>query len=42
MFILINHKGDWFIHATHMIPCPDQQDALWESHWASYSFGIGF
>lgn len=36
----INRKGDWFIHATHMIPCPDKAEADWESFWASYSFGI--
>lgn len=37
----IKRKGDWFIHATHMIACPDKNDADWESFWASYSFGIG-
>ncbi len=36
----ITRKGDWFIHATQMIPCPDKKDADWESFWASYSFGI--
>jgi len=36
----ITRKGDWFIHATHMIPCPDKAEADWESFWASYSFGI--
>jgi uncharacterized GH25 family protein len=36
----ISRKGDWFLHATHMIPCPDMADADWESFWASYSFGI--
>jgi uncharacterized GH25 family protein len=36
----IKRKGDWFIHATHMIPCPDKADADWESFWSSYSFGI--
>ena len=33
-------KGEWFIHATHMIACPDKKDSDWESFWASYSFGM--
>lgn len=33
-------KGEWFIHATHMIPCLDKTDSDWESFWASYSFEI--
>lgn len=33
-------KGEWFIHATQMIPCPDKTDSDWESFWASYSFEI--
>ena len=37
---IVSRKGDWFIHATHMIPCPDKNDSDWESFWASYSFGI--
>lgn len=36
----INRKGEWFIHATHMIPCVDKNDSDWESFWTSYSFGI--
>jgi uncharacterized GH25 family protein len=36
----LSRKGDWFIHSTHMIPCPDKTDSDWESFWASYSFGI--
>ena len=36
----IKDSGEWFIHATHLIPCPDQSDADWESFWASYSFGF--
>ena len=36
----ILNKGEWFIHLTHMIECPDKGDADWESFWASYSFGI--
>lgn len=38
-FALIR-KGEWFIHATHMIACPDKKDSDWESFWASYSFGM--
>lgn len=37
----LKRNGDWFIHATHMIPCPDRQDSDWESFWSTYSFGIG-
>lgn len=33
-------KGEWFIHATQMIPCPDPTDSDWESFWTSYSFEI--
>jgi len=36
----LNRKGDWFIHGTHMIPCPDVADSDWESFWTTYSFGI--
>lgn len=36
----IIRKGEWFIHATQMIPCPDKTDSDWESFWASYSFEI--
>ncbi len=37
---MINRKGDWFIHATQMIKCPEPSEADWESYWTSYSFGI--
>lgn len=36
----IKDAGEWFIHVTHMIPCPDKTVADWESFWASYSFGF--
>ncbi len=36
----LTHKGEWFIHATNMIPCPDRTDSDWESFWASYSFAV--
>ncbi len=36
----LSRKGDWFVHVTHMIPCPDKADSDWESFWTSYSFGI--
>lgn len=36
----ITSKGDWFFHATYMIPCPDKLDSDWESFWTSYSFRI--
>ena len=37
----ITRKGEWFIHTTHMIPCPNLTDSDWESFCASYSFQIG-
>lgn len=36
----LTRKGEWFIHATHMIPCPDKADSDWESFWTSYSFAV--
>lgn len=36
----LSRKGQWFVHATQMIPCPDIADSDWESFWASYSFEI--
>ena len=36
----LEREGVWFLHATHMIACPDQNDSDWESFWASYSFGM--
>ncbi|MFD1315125.1 DUF4198 domain-containing protein [Namhaeicola litoreus] len=36
----LEREGDWFVHATHMIPSPDQNDTDWESFWTSYSFGL--
>ncbi|MFY8004823.1 MAG: DUF4198 domain-containing protein [Chitinophagaceae bacterium] len=36
----INRKGEWFIHATHMITCEDKKEADWESFWTSFSFGL--
>lgn len=36
----LERQGDWFLHATHMIPCPEPEDADWESFWATFSFGI--
>ncbi|MFZ1676539.1 MAG: DUF4198 domain-containing protein [Saprospiraceae bacterium] len=36
----LKRKGDWFLHATHMVQCPDKSDSDWESFWASYSFGL--
>ena len=39
-FFKLTRTGDWFLHATYMIPCPDKSDSDWESFWTSYSFGI--
>lgn len=36
----ISRKGDWIIHATHMLPYPDKLDSDWESFWVTYSFGM--
>jgi uncharacterized GH25 family protein len=36
----LSREGDWFLHATYMIPCPEQSDSDWESFWTSYSFAI--
>lgn len=36
----LTRKGEWFLHATYMIPCPDKQDSDWESFWTSYSFAV--
>lgn len=36
----LTRKGDWVLHATHMVPCPDKSDSDWESFWTSYSFGL--
>ena len=37
---LIKTKGEWFLHATHMISCADKTDSDWESFWVSYSFQV--
>ena len=37
---VINRKGDWLLHATHMIASQNPQDADWDSFWASYCFGM--
>ena len=36
----LERQGDWFFHATHMIPSPDRKDADWESFWTAFSFGL--
>lgn len=36
----LEREGDWVVHATHMIPCPDPSDSDWESFWTSFSFGL--
>lgn len=36
----LQREGEWFIHVTHMIECPDKADSDWESFWATYSFEI--
>lgn len=39
-FFKLPRKGEWVLHATQMIPCPDKSDSDWESFWTSYSFEI--
>ncbi|UOB19184.1 DUF4198 domain-containing protein [Abyssalbus ytuae] len=36
----LEREGDWFLHATHMIPSPDKNDSDWESFWTTFSFGL--
>jgi uncharacterized GH25 family protein len=36
----LEREGDWFIHATHMIPSRDKNKSDWESFWTTFSFGI--
>lgn len=39
-FFKLPRKGEWLLHATQMISCPDKTDSDWESFWTSYSFEI--
>lgn len=42
----LDDRGAWLIRLVHLIPCsehPDldcEDDAYWESHWASYTFAL--
>jgi len=36
----LEKKGDWFLHATHMIPSRNQKESDWESFWTTFSFGL--
>ncbi len=36
----LERPGDWFFHATHMLPSPDKNDTDWESFWTTFSFGL--
>jgi uncharacterized GH25 family protein len=36
----LEREGDWFFHATHMIPSTAKDEADWESFWTTFSFGI--
>lgn len=36
----LEREGNWFFHATHMIPSTDQTEADWESFWTTLSFGF--
>lgn len=36
----LEREGDWFFHATHMIPSTDRNEADWESFWTTFSFGL--
>ena len=42
----LHDRGAWLIRLVHMMPCAEradldcEDDAYWESHWASYSFAL--
>jgi uncharacterized GH25 family protein len=36
----LERAGQWFIHATHMVPAANTQKADWESFWTTFSFGM--
>ncbi len=42
----LDEAGPWLIRLVHMLPCAEladldcEEDAYWESHWASYSFAL--
>ena len=36
--IPVHQAGEWLVSAVDMEPCPDRQQADWESTWASLSF----
>lgn len=38
--IPLEAAGRWRIHAVHMQPCPDKNEADWESFWASLTFEL--
>lgn len=37
---VLKREGEWFVHLTHMIACPEPKEADWESFWATFSFGM--
>lgn len=37
----LERGGEWFLHATHMIPAPEGSGVDWESFWTTYTFGVG-
>jgi len=36
--IPLREPGEWLVSTVHMIPCPDRDEADWESTWASLTF----
>jgi hypothetical protein len=38
--IPLDKAGRWRLHAVHMQPCPDKNEADWESFWASLTFQL--
>ncbi|MGH8475190.1 MAG: DUF4198 domain-containing protein [Methylococcales bacterium] len=40
-YLNIEDSGEWLISVVHMLPSSDQQEADWESRWASFTFGRG-
>ncbi len=42
----LDDRGPWLVRLVHYLPCAEhvdldcEDDAYWESHWASYSFAV--
>ncbi len=36
----LERGGDWFVHATHMLPSPAGAETDYDSFWTTFSFGV--